>query len=1072
MYRIRIVTADLKSDLEAIIEFKNYSGDSKELLDYLDQIPQNFKRFALWLKVRNAQDNDIRSYIERFTRLNIKVDVSKRGIAINGKLFIDETPLIQENSDKLLLEIAEYIDENYPMLSDSALKAKKIEVQPSQQINGISVYPIPDVNAAKAVGFDTPWCITKPGNGMLQSYRDTQGATFIFIVDSNQQGNLRKVAVQFNTNNISLTDLVNRTGQTLTEKISFIDKNGQQKSGLTWDVYKEYLETMGVDFAQKTTNPFTGEEELLFANRPFSEQEQFIKRELEKTPDLKLFIKWINSPDNLASRYVGLGKILSNEIFDFLKTKNQLLPLLTQYVSTGIELPEDQENFIITNNQLKNTYAANQIISYQQGQKNPRLLKFLDFNKPEHLEMLESLVFYMPKNYQPAKQSNLSNIDQAEYIANKLFDHEKFEMINNFGLIIFLSKDRLDKYPFQDDETKEYVVNTERLRNPDSKDMEQYNYEQWKSSFYPKEIGKSLIENKLLDYQTKAHINKLYIYSFAENKLTISRFNQIPERFYNDLDADHKFLNQIKVSKFYHEIPNDNLLKRNLLIVKNVLIDKYNSSLDEIKELIPSDVFTKQNFENMYGRMQQGIPQDIFIQLMPDNEKDEELFLLLVQSNLWEATERKYRFFPKQVFTEKLFAETISSCKTSQDKYHVLRCFDDVVVEKLLQNDENNNATHSSTSPYFVYLQVLNSYDNFIQSELTPQNKRIIETFAKVRSNEDKYQDMLSKKAIGDAKFKSIVENLQDLDDLIFIRTFTNYCAQITLSQINPTFEMSDEYAYQDKMLNASQSYWASWLDNNSLKDENGDYFSRADKYMLQYLINNSFYNKTEYPNFSYGEISEYWYQDNVKPEITKIAETIIRELEEFFDKYKNYCFACDRADELEELPNNRGLECNSCGAPDYRCPECDNNREGSDENCRACGHPDFPCPECNEHGYSQENGCDSCGHGKTCPECGHTPYVADEGCENCGYPNPCPNCGDFKYSEETGCENCGHGQEGPDDDEEDEEIEPEVEEPLQASSIRFMKIANYLDDKGLYSVSDKLTDIAHKISCYVGNRK
>ena len=1067
MYTLRIITADLKSDLEAIIDFKNYSGDTTELLNYLDQIPQNFKRFALWLKVRNAQDNDIKSYIERFTRLNVKFDVSKRGISINGKRFIDETPLIQENSDKLLLDIAEYIDEHCPMLSDSALKAKKIEVEPSQQINGISVYPIPDINAAKAVGFDTPWCITKPGNGMLQSYRDTVGATFIFIVDSNQKGNLRKVAVQFNTNNISLTDLVNRTGTTLTEKISFTDKNGRQKSGLTWNVYKEYLETMGVDFAQKTTNPFTGEEELLFANRPFSEQEQLIKRELEKTPDLKLFIKWINSPNNLASRYIGLGKKLSNEIFDFIKTKNQLIPLLAQYVSTGIELPVDQENFIITNNQLKNTYAANQIIAYQQGQKNPRLFKLLDFDKSEHLKMLESIVFYKT-SYNNAIQSSLNNVDQAEYIANKLFDHEEFEMINNFGLVIFLSKDRLDKYPFQDDETKEYIAQIERVRNPNPEDMEQFSYEQWKRSFYPREIGKSIIEKYTLDDQTKTHINKLYVFPPSRYLPYISRFDQIPERFYNDLNEDIDFLQKIHVSPFYHEIPNDNNLKRNLKIVTRVLRDKYKSPLEEIKELIPSDVFTKQNFKKMYSDT--SLPQDLFIQLMPENEKDGELFLYLCKSNLWEATERKYRFFPKQIFTEKLFSETKPYCRTSQDEYHVLRCFEDFVVEKLLQNDENNNATYSSYSPYFVYRQVLNCYDYFIQSELTPQNKRIIETFAKVRFKEDKYRDMLSEKAIGDLRFKNIIENLQDLDDLIFLRTYTNYCAQITLSQSNPTYEISDKYAYQDKMLNTSEPYFASWLDNNSLKDENGDYFSRADKYMLQYLVNNSFYNKTDYPNFSYGEVSEYWHQDNVKPEITKIAETIIQEIKVFFDEYKNYCFACDRPNALEEFQNGTGVECNSCGAPDYRCPECDNNRSGNDEDCQLCGYPNYPCPECNEHGYSRENGCDSCGLGKTCPECGHTPYQASEGCENCGYPNPCPNCGNFEYSDETGCANCGHGQEGPEDEEgpgeyeDDEEIEPEAEEPIQASSVKFIKIANYLDDKGLYKIADRLFKLSKKL--------
>ena len=47
--------------------------------------------------------------------------------------------------------------------------------------------------------------------------------------------------------------------------------------------------------------------------------------------------------------------------------------------------------------------------------------------------------------------------------------------------------------------------------------------------------------------------------------------------------------------------------------------------------------------------------------------------------------------------------------------------------------------------------------------------------------------------------------------------------------------------------------------------------------------------------------------------------------------------------------------------------------------------------------------------------------------------------------------------EEGPGEYEDDEEIEPEAEEPIQASSVKFIKIANYLDDKGLYKIADRL---------------
>jgi len=301
----------------------------------------------------------------------------------------------------------------------------------------------------------------------------------------------------------------------------------------------------------------------------------------------------------------------------------------------------------------------------------------------------------------------------------------------------------------------------------------------------------------------------------------------------------------------------------------------------------------------------------------------------------------------------------------------------------------------------------------------------------------------------------------QKLDDVSFLRKYANICAHTALSKFNPTLEIP----LHSKVDDYYKEFWW-WLSNDTLKDENGEYFTYEDKYWLVYDLNDR---PDQNFKLDLGTPQDFLQDENVviKPEIATIVTILNNEFQEFMSTYIDYCFACDKPNKVNELPNG-SKECKECGAPDYRCPECDNNREGSDENCSACGYPDFPCPECQQHGYSQENGCDSCGHGKTCDECGHTPFVLGEACENCGYPNPCPNCGDFGYSEETGCENCGHGQEGPDDDdedddEEDEEIEPEDEDPIQASSVKFIKIANYLDDKGLYKIADRLFKLSKK---------
>jgi ankyrin repeat protein len=180
------------------------------------------------------------------------------------------------------------------------------------------------------------FCISKPGNTMWQSYRDTQTSTFYFVFDlsRSQSDPLHIVVVDMKANGPILTDANNRTG-TIAEY------------GKDANAYLGHLKSLGVPIA-------------IFENIPKNPEEKEEHKQLSKeNKDLK----WFNglSPD-YKSKYIGRGHALTNEQFDLL-WNGKAEKLLQQYVNIGRKLNDYQMDKVFTSNSLKNTYLRQRLIA-------------------------------------------------------------------------------------------------------------------------------------------------------------------------------------------------------------------------------------------------------------------------------------------------------------------------------------------------------------------------------------------------------------------------------------------------------------------------------------------------------------------------------------------------------------------------------------------------------------------------------------------------------------------------------------------------------------------------------------
>jgi len=244
--------------------------------------------------------NDYTDLLERKRIDPIKIE--------KGKLFIGT------NEYKSFLNLQEAIDGKKTALGISTqpedIEEVDINYDPIWEGNKISIYEAPDMDTCVAftrgglTGKNYGFCIGEPegSKNMFQSYRDTQGSTFYFIVDKNHYkyngdkvdlSDPLHIVVYDNTDNqgILLTDALNTTGN-ITEFGGDVDK------------YHEYLHSMGVPY------------EKLLVNKPKTPEEIKEQELLGKKNDNFEWFK--NLSTEYKFKYIGRGHVLTDEQFDLI----------------------------------------------------------------------------------------------------------------------------------------------------------------------------------------------------------------------------------------------------------------------------------------------------------------------------------------------------------------------------------------------------------------------------------------------------------------------------------------------------------------------------------------------------------------------------------------------------------------------------------------------------------------------------------------------------------------------------------------------------------------------------------
>ena len=386
-YSFRIITAGIKEDILGICNFLNKDAEYyQDLRETVKQYDQKYQVFAAWLLARNIEPNEYIEAIQKYidSRRITKFSVGAKAVKINDEVFDDA------------IKLTEYIHAQFPILqAEKQAENTEIEDVPvvANKDNSIKIFEINDANdGRRLVGDDTRWCIGYKGpNNMWQSYRDSHDASFFVVVDNNPPTeNQRKVAIDFASSNVLLTDIPNVTGH-------------QLSNGWDWDKYSEYLSSKGINLQATRPNPETGQEELILKNKPKTTEERLQNgtfnyiaalgvedillwqsgkskvngedRDIERIDKNSLdIIEEISSRSGIAyilnnpdakfytSRWMGLGKRVKDEVLEYLSRSVGGEDLLMKYVNTGLGIPETQYQFIRKNKNLLTSYLRSLII--------------------------------------------------------------------------------------------------------------------------------------------------------------------------------------------------------------------------------------------------------------------------------------------------------------------------------------------------------------------------------------------------------------------------------------------------------------------------------------------------------------------------------------------------------------------------------------------------------------------------------------------------------------------------------------------------------------------------------------
>ncbi len=330
MFNNRIVIAQKELFISIFNQFgKNYN-DYKLVVNKYNSV---FRPLAAWMLARDSDEfaiNDIVSHLTEYInrkKLNpANIKVSKNFVVINDTSFSD------------LTEFINFVHGTFPVVKkQEETTQQETDHTPILTGDGIKVFKVEKALDSKKLAADTSWCIAYAGpNNMWQSYRSNQAATFFIVWDENPPTpNQRKVALQYNKNNVQITDIPNRTGQNLSDDISF-EFEGNTITGRDIPTYLTYLKSKGVNIDATTINPETGEEEKVLKNKPITPEE---KLEL----GLGSHIKYADvSPDDIKSWSTGKF-VLKSPKDGFIKDNgdNTYSKSSKGYLERPIEIPEE-----------------------------------------------------------------------------------------------------------------------------------------------------------------------------------------------------------------------------------------------------------------------------------------------------------------------------------------------------------------------------------------------------------------------------------------------------------------------------------------------------------------------------------------------------------------------------------------------------------------------------------------------------------------------------------------------------------------------------------------------------------
>lgn len=431
MYNHRIIIAGLKNDIRKIFEYKEF--DNSQIDQAIKTIYENdantnqpiinnyFKRLAAWIMARNFQPHEIIESLEKAIRATKNRSDEEKLQVDDIRVRLDSV-IIKDNKFPTYTELSEYVHEKYPtIIVDEKQPTKQQNDNIVFNNNGITIYEINNVDESRAAATDTNWCIGyRGGNNMWQYYRDHHASTFFIVHDENpptpQQA---KVAIDFQKDRITLTDIPNHTGIQLT-------------NGWKWEDYQNYLMEKGVNFNATRINPETNEEELIFKNKPIDKKQALQNATFRNLINLNIedLKKWqnqrsvivkdtidffeeltnpvktsdrrekyeIDNPDavNYLSRWLALGAPVDDDVFKFIVNSTSNKPLLEKYLNSNVNLSTNQLDLIKDNRSWLTTYIRKQIQKLESARPAERVLRndlFLDLinlnNDPLLLEYVK-----------------------------------------------------------------------------------------------------------------------------------------------------------------------------------------------------------------------------------------------------------------------------------------------------------------------------------------------------------------------------------------------------------------------------------------------------------------------------------------------------------------------------------------------------------------------------------------------------------------------------------------------------------------------------------------------------------